>query len=225
MTRPEVAARLPYPGPPWRIKGPAAVALGLVDVGIARAHVPADLAIVAVAPGKTLCALMVADYRSDSTLQYSELSVMPALVRCRRHIGGWISSIWVDDVTSLRGGREMWGVPKELADFAWTTGETTRVAVGAGAIATLSWRRPSLLLPAPGVVAAIGSVGGDRRAFSGGGISRLNRTEVRIAVAPDAPFAQLWAQVRPLTSFAGNISLRFGRLRLLAPARQQHIAH
>ena len=194
--------------------------LGWLDEAVARKHVPDDLGIVCLRPGRTLAALVIADYRTGSTLRYSELSFMPALVRHGRRIGAWISAIWVDDETSLRGGRQMWGVPKEIADFSWeAVGDRTRVDVSAGGeqLATFAWPRPRRSLPMPAVLSSIGSVDGDRRAFSGGGVSRMGATPVHADVAHDAPFAQVWDAVDRFVSLAGEISLRFGRIRLLAP--------
>lgn len=209
-----------YPGPPWRITGPSAVVMGLLDADVARKHVPDDLGIVRVRPGRTLAALVIADYRTGSTLRYSELSFMPALVRSGRRVGAWISSIWVDDETSLRGGREMWGVPKEMAEFAWDVDVgQTRVSVHTDGVelASFSWPRPRVSLPMPGLLSSIGSVDGDRRAFSGGGLSRMGMAPVQATVAADAPFAEQWEAVNPFLALAGVISLRFGHIRLLAP--------
>ena len=63
-----------------------------------------------------------------------------------------------------------------------------------------------------------GSVDGDRRAFAGAGISRMNVTRVAAEIGAAAPFAQLWSEARPLLSMAGDVSLHFGRVRVLAPA-------
>jgi acetoacetate decarboxylase len=56
--------------------------------------------------------LMLADYRGP-TLTYHEL-----IVFSRPGRGGWVvSRIYVDDEQSMSGGREIWNLPKELAEF------------------------------------------------------------------------------------------------------------
>jgi hypothetical protein len=50
---------------------------------------------------------------------YHELIIVPAFVRLGRHIGAWISHIYVDHPDSMAGGREIWGLPKQMARFNW----------------------------------------------------------------------------------------------------------
>jgi acetoacetate decarboxylase len=52
-------------------------------------------------------------------LEYSELIVIAGLVRYSGQIGGWVSHIYVDNADSVAGGRNIWGLPKELAEFIW----------------------------------------------------------------------------------------------------------
>ncbi|HVF16551.1 MAG TPA: acetoacetate decarboxylase family protein, partial [Steroidobacteraceae bacterium] len=59
-------------------------------------------------------------YGAGSTLQYHELIVAPALVRLGWRMGAWISHIYVDSEMSMLAGREIWGLPKQLAAFHWS---------------------------------------------------------------------------------------------------------
>jgi hypothetical protein len=213
---PEVA----YPPPPWRLAGPAAIALGTVDIERARHYVPDDLEIVAVRPGRTAAAFVIADYQDRATFPYAELSVMAAMVRCRGVRGPWISNIYVDSIPSLKGGREMWGMDKHLATFDRSFGPMNEVIVTEGdqRRATFRWATPQRLWPAPAFVRGIGSVHGDRRRFTGRGISRLGTTTVDVDVAPDSPFFDLGLHDQPLRGVAGQMNLRFGDVRILAPA-------
>src|SRR4051812_33530509 len=77
------------------------------------------------------------------TLRYDEL-VIGSLARRGLRVGIYVHDIWVDSEASLRGGRRIWGLPKELATFAWE-GDTVHVADAEGPIATLSVDRS----PAP----------------------------------------------------------------------------
>jgi len=54
------------------------------------------------------------DYRQGSTLVYREFLVA---TMCRNPGVGTVLRIWVDNVQSMVGGRELWYVPKELAEF------------------------------------------------------------------------------------------------------------
>jgi acetoacetate decarboxylase len=106
-----------YPPAPWQLRGNAIQTLNLVDIDRVRQFVPPELDIAAVLPGKTLGSIYISEYQIGSVLTYNELIVAPALVHDRTKFGGWISHIYVDNPDSVAGGREIWGLPKELAEF------------------------------------------------------------------------------------------------------------
>lgn len=112
-----------YPPAPWHLQGKALVNLYLVSVDVARLLIPSELTIIPILPGKTIGGVYVASYQAGSILEYNELIVVPALVRYQHHIGFWISHIYVDHQDSMRGGREIWGLPKEIAQFSWKNTE------------------------------------------------------------------------------------------------------
>jgi acetoacetate decarboxylase len=86
-------AETTYPQAPWRLYGELIVA-------------PART------PGRQIGGVMLANY-TGGTLAYRELIVFShATTR-----GMVISHIYVDDEQSMNGGREIWGLPKELAEF------------------------------------------------------------------------------------------------------------
>ena len=208
-----------YPPAPWRLAGPAVVVMTAMPVERARAFVPDDLEIVAVAPGRTLAALVVADYQEQATFPYGELAVMPAVVRCGRTSGAWISDIWVDSDRSLRGGREMWGMYKYKATFGWTAGESNSVTITADSqrLVSLAWRPPRRLLPSPGFVLGVGSVDGDRRRFTARGLSWMAAARVDLDIPSDSPLARYGFDTLRQFALAGNINLLFGGIRLLRP--------
>jgi acetoacetate decarboxylase len=111
-----------YPLPPWTLKGYGFLTLHLVDVVEAKKYLPTDLEVVQVLPGKTIGGVVLGRYEPGSTLTYSELIIVPGLVRQGINIGAWISHIYVDDLNSVAGGREIWGLPKEEAEFFWQEG-------------------------------------------------------------------------------------------------------
>ncbi|GAA4296590.1 hypothetical protein GCM10023148_57270 [Actinokineospora soli] len=80
-----------YPPEPWDLRGAA-----VVSVWWRRGPV---------------CTAFV-DYQPDGVMAYHELLV----ARPTRH-GVTIPSIWVDSPASRAGGRDLWAIPKDLADF------------------------------------------------------------------------------------------------------------
>ncbi|PSF35452.1 acetoacetate decarboxylase [Aphanothece hegewaldii CCALA 016] len=112
-----------YPSTPWHLKGKALMNLHWVSLEESCLVIPPELTIIPILPGKTIGGVYLASYQAGSILEYNELIVVPALVRYHQHIGFWISHIYVDNEDSMRGGREIWGLPKEIADFKWTNSE------------------------------------------------------------------------------------------------------
>lgn len=111
-----------YPQAPWTLKGFAFQTLHLVDIAIASPFIPPGLAIVSAAPGKTLGGVYLSQYGAGSSLDYNELIVVAGVVKRGSTIGAWVSHIYVDNPDSVAGGREIWGMPKELATFDWQAG-------------------------------------------------------------------------------------------------------
>lgn len=132
--------------------GPAAVVVGLVPLAIARSLVPAPARVLAVAPGRAVGVVLLGDYREGSTLRYGELAAMVGPTVAAGRMGGWVTTMVVDDERSRRGGRDMWAVPKEMATFSWTKGRRTGCAVHAAdgsPLARFEWTPPALRLPLP----------------------------------------------------------------------------
>ena len=108
-----------YPPAPWHLKGYAIQTINLLDIEKSRCLIPPELNIVAVLPGKTLGGVYLSAYQSGSVLEYSELIVVAGLTRYQDRLGFWISHIYVDNEISVAGGREIWQLPKEMAEFTW----------------------------------------------------------------------------------------------------------
>lgn len=90
---------MPFPSPPWTLRGQAWLSVFWVAPpgGTPATHVAGFVS-----------------YEAGGVLTYSELLV------ARRHRGLrrlTIDQIWVDSEPSRDGGRALWGIPKELADF------------------------------------------------------------------------------------------------------------
>ena len=111
--------KMTYPTAPWNLKGYAILTLQLVDIEQASKFIPSELEIIPLLPGKTLGGIYISSYESGSLLEYNELIVVPGFVKYQEKIGAWISHIYVDNLDSVAGGREIWGLPKEMAEFSW----------------------------------------------------------------------------------------------------------
>jgi hypothetical protein len=150
-----------HPPPPWRLFG--------------------ELIIVPARVGRSLGGILLANYTSG-TLVYRELIVFSrATAR-----GMVVSHIYVDDERSLRGGHEIWGLPKELASFEYTR---TRFAARQGDATLLIARirrrrgRVPLVIPAP-IVSHAGATLGCARIKAAPALVTLD-------VPDSSPFASL----------------------------------
>ena len=141
----------PYPAAPWR-------ATSQYWAGLFRASSPASLPS-GLWPllGARARVVTVVRYLPGSTLVYDELIVaVPVLVGWRP--GLYIDHIWVDSLASLWGGRRIWGLPKNLADFVWSDHGVT-VADNAGLIMNLVLDRSPAHGPAlPFATAGVGQI-------------------------------------------------------------------
>ena len=129
---------------------------------------------------RALGGVLLANYTSG-TLAYRELIVFERATRR----GMVISHIYVDDEQSLRGGREIWGLPKELATFAYGPAHFEARQERTLLSARLR-RRPGrlpLIVPAP-IVSEAGATLGIARVKAAPAL-------VTLEVPPDSPFAHL----------------------------------
>lgn len=141
-----MADDIAYPPEPWYLGGSMLVSVFLLPA----ASLPAAFAL----PdgrrplrlgGRVLVGVAAVRYVSGGALDYDELLVaVPSLGRGGLRVT--IPQIWVDSPASRSGGRELWGIPKELAEFRGTeTGMT--MSVDDAPVAGIRSRRGRLLLP------------------------------------------------------------------------------
>jgi acetoacetate decarboxylase len=183
-----------YPPAPWHLYGNALQSFHLIDWESAKALVPSDLEIVSVLPGKTLGSLYLSAYDSRSTLSYHELIVVAALVRYQGTIGSWVSHIYVDHPESVEGGRNIWGLPKEMADFTWGDRDI-QVAQGNTPLCQAQYGQAELPLSLWGKSNLSGNVFGglaqDILAFQGSFEARLKWIQCRFTIPTESPFAAM----------------------------------
>ncbi|WP_219993191.1 acetoacetate decarboxylase family protein [Cryobacterium arcticum] len=139
-----------YPPEPWYLGGTMNVSVFLVS----EADLPAGCDL----PNgrrplrvgsRVVVGVAAVRYLPGGVLDYDELLIaVPSLGR-----GGFrvtIPQIWVDSATSRQGGRELWGIPKELAEFTGTerAGATSMsMTVDSNPVAAVRARRGLPLLP------------------------------------------------------------------------------
>jgi acetoacetate decarboxylase len=178
-------------------------------------------------------------YREPSPLTYHELLVarLAAVPQGRLPDTVTITEIWVDSPDSLEGGRALWAIPKDLADFGLDSSASGPVrrtswhaALGERRIATARFTDVSALAPPlpfrfrthqrrdeRTAVTGVEPAGGRAAGAAGtvvtapvAGRGRALPARAHWDVAPDGPLAHL-AGRRPLASFAvKDFALTFG---------------
>jgi len=193
-----------YPPEPWDLTGVGHITLWRLPVRSLPA-LPASATPLAVR-GTALVATAFVSYDDRGLMAYDEL-LAGVLVRLGRRVGLSITDIWVDSESSLRGGRALWGIPKEMADFGPLTAET---ATGPIASASFSPRRVGFPVPRLLRGSTVQTLGGRTVAspIRAGGRVRSSRADWSLHA--DGPLAWLRAG-RPVTSvIAEDFSMRFG---------------
>lgn len=173
LSRLQTVDEIPYPPPPWKMNGQMWMGLFKTDTplqlpqGLQHLLDPHSLIVVLVR-------------YLGGTLQYDEL-VFGALTRLGSRMGIYVDYIWVDSLASVWGGRKIWGLPKNPADFTWND-STVRVADRQGLIAEISVDKspakfPWLWMPTPG----IGQLENGAWVFTIGGLwARVGRAGMQI---------------------------------------------
>ncbi|MBE9199890.1 MULTISPECIES: acetoacetate decarboxylase family protein [unclassified Nodularia (in: cyanobacteria)] len=179
-----------YPSAPWILKGDAIQTLHLVNIDQVRSLVPPELNIISVWPGKTFGGLYLSKYGSGSVLEYSELIFAPAVVIYQGKIGVWVSHIYVDHGDSVAGGREIWGLPKELANFSWK-GKGVIVRQGDSLLCTLNYDQQNLAWRQRLGAASFSKIGTNLLIFNFKFEGRLGLVGSKLEIAAESPFAGL----------------------------------
>lgn len=180
-----------YPPAPWILKGHGFLTLHLIDFSDAAKVIPKDLEIVQVLPGKTIGGLVLGQYESGSTLTYGELIVVPGLVRYGGKIGSWISHIYVDDLNSIAGGREIWGLPKEEAQFLWQPEGGALVKQGNQILCNFTHAWQFNLWRLGGQFDTYTKLAAELMRFESSAIGNLSIVSSRLEVPRSSPFATL----------------------------------
>ncbi|MGB3760607.1 MAG: acetoacetate decarboxylase family protein [Rivularia sp. (in: cyanobacteria)] len=183
-----------YPAAPWNLKGYAVQTLQLVDIEQASKFIPSELEIVSLLPGKTLASIYISCYESGSLLTYNELIVVPGFVRYQGKFGGWISHIYVDNPDSVAGGREIWGLPKEMAEFCWNNG-SVKVSQNNRELCSLRYQKGFLNLSTwwqqELSAGSFGGLGSELLYFENQFKTQIALMEGKLKIPQDNPFSAL----------------------------------
>ena len=201
-----------YPPAPWQLTGQLYGSVWAVPFKVFRGELPPDFEPL-VGLGWVGPFAGFVDYQEGSTLQYHEL-IAGLLVRLK---GSWryaftVTHMWVDDEASKWGGRELWGVPKELADFNFTYSRANHDFEGQartehGRLASANFRSLAGLpsrMGLPTIWPNLQMLRGQPHRSSGTFWSSLQFCGGGMEVPAESPLAALgMAGRKPLISFAG----------------------
>ncbi len=201
---------MPYPQAPWTLQGYAIQTLHLIDVDRVRSLIPSELEIISVLPGKTLGGVYLSYYGQGSVLEYSELIVISGVVAHSGKLGGWISHIYVDNPDSVAGGREIWGLPKEMAEFTWETGERVTVRQGNRTLCSLNYKQQSFAWRQWLGASSFSTKDLDLLLFPAEVESRLGFVGSNLEVPAESPFSGIGLGQPFLTVRCENMTLRVG---------------
>jgi hypothetical protein len=133
-----------YPPEPWDLHGHAYVGIWLLPRDRTPApHSPATK-VVTIFGRAIVCAAFFV-YEEPSPLTYNEI-MSTVLVRQGWRLRVSITHIWVDSEASRDGGRALWAIPKDLADFD-VVPHTSYAAQGIGSLEVKRVRRLPWALP------------------------------------------------------------------------------
>lgn len=202
-----------YPAAPWTLKGYAVGTLHLIDIRRSRIFVPSALEVIPVLPGHTLGGVYLSSYTDDSTLKYHELIVVSALVRYENYFGAWVSHIYVDNQDSVSGGREIWGLPKELAEFTWREGSIS-VFQNDQQLCHLDYKKDWFTLSTwwqqPFSIDAFGLSDSQFLLFNSNLEAQIGLLESSLSIPADSPFAKLQLDQPFLTLEGQKLNAKIG---------------
>lgn len=109
-----------YPPEPWELRGQLHASVLLVPARDVPLDLPAGCRPVRLGRHAIVGVVWV-EYEPGGVLDYRELMATALLRRGLRPVPS-VVAIWVDSPASREGGRALWGIPKELARFAFEPG-------------------------------------------------------------------------------------------------------
>lgn len=177
MTGAEIAATVTPPPTPWIMRGRMSMGLFRVTRLPEGGAPPVPAGLTPVLCGHRVVALV---RYLEGTLRYNEL-IIGRMARHGRKLAILVDYIWVDSRESVSGGRRIWGLPKELAEFSFSSDQVS-IRDDHGEIATLRCdERPAWLPEVSLAMPGFGVRDGRLLFFVGRVRVRLRRSSLRIA--------------------------------------------
>lgn len=205
-----------YPGEPWQLRGQLHASALLIPLAALPLELPPGWRPVRIG-GRGVVGVAWVSYEPGGVLSYREV-MATVLVRRGLRVLPHIFAIWVDSAASRDGGRALWGIPKELAEFDFAGGRfAARDAAGPIAVATV---RPARSVPGrwPVRFSVVQSADGAAKVSPVRSRSGLALARVALDAAAGGPLGFL-AGHRPLVSFTlRDFEMSFGRRHAGAPA-------
>jgi hypothetical protein len=195
-----------YPPEPWDLHGHAYVGVWLLPRDRTPAPHSSATRVVTVFGRAIVCAAFFV-YEEPSPLTYEEI-MTTVLVRDGWRLRVSITHIWVNSPASLAGGRELWAIPKDLADFE-VAPHSSYAAQGIGSLSVHGVRRLPWRLPFGFRIAQ--DRGGKPVVSPVTGRVRVGITHARWTLAPDGPLGFLVGRKPCVTLAARPFQLLFGR--------------
>lgn len=202
-----------YPPEPWHLKGQLLMSIWAVPAGVALAagDPPPGTRPITVA-GRCLTACVWLRYEHGGVLEYDEV-LSAVLVRLGRRIMVWIPHIWVDSPVSMAGGRELWGLPKQLAVFDPHSGDRYGAAQSSDGVGIASARLGRLVgLPGRWPVSydVVQTMDGAAKVSPVRFKGRLQLLRGRWTFTPDGPLAHFSRRRTLLNIGLRDFDLQFG---------------
>jgi hypothetical protein len=194
-----------YPPEPWRLCGDLHTSLFVVPLADLRVDLPPGWQPLRVGRFGVVGTAWVS-YRPGGVLAYDEL-MSTLLVRRGWRVLPTITHIWVDSPASRDGGRELWGIPKQLAKFGAFVATTEDGPIAAGSVArllTLPWRWP-------GRFAVVQRLAGTAKVTPVRFRARVGVSRARFAADPSGPLAFLAGRRALLSLSVIDFRMIFGR--------------
>lgn len=191
-----------YPPEPWSLRGDLHLSVWLLRGPVA--DVPEGTRVVRVGPWRIVGTAWV-DYQPGSVLTYREL-MSTVLVRKGLRLYPSITHIWVDSPESRDGGRELWGIPKELAEFEVHGPEWTAEGIGRARV------RPGVRLPGrlPVAFRVAQVLAGKLKLSRVRSVAGLRPTRIDWAVESSGPLAFLEGRSPVLGLSLTDFAMSFG---------------
>jgi hypothetical protein len=195
-----------YPAEPWDLHGHAYVGMWLLPRD--RAPEPHSTTVRTVTVfGRAIVYAAFFVYEEPSPLTYHEI-MATVLVREGWRLRVSITHIWVDSVASRDGGRRLWAIPKELAEFE-VARHASYAAQGIGSLTVRPVRRLPWQLPLGFRIAQ--DRAGTLLVSPVSARIRWGRASARWSLADDGPLSFLAGRKPCVTLACRPFHLLFGR--------------